>query len=185
MNYVAVRGEIETFDVIAFEGKGLVSRLISWFSGGSVTHVGLALWVHGRLMLFESREFRGARIVWLSREIQGRNVSWYRPDHRKATFSTLDALRNPSWALANAGTGYSYLGLLRYAYRVLPAPLQRILPKPKADSREYGHRFCSELVSAVYCQAGADLRPDLSDARTSPAELVKTDLLVREGRLEA
>lgn len=182
MKYAAARTEIENGDVLAFRGRGFVSRMISLFSGGSTTHVGMAVWWHNRLMLLESREFRGIRIVALSREVERNEVWWYRPSD-EATLLSLHRLRKMAWAVENAGTGYNYLGILRYTYRVVPKWLRWLLPKTQTDRLSMGNRFCSEFVSAVYRRAGLDLRPDLPDASTSPAELVKTTLLENEGRL--
>lgn len=184
MKYAAARHEIKTGDVIAFRGRGLIAAAIRWFSRGSYTHVGLAVWVESRLMLLESREFKGVRLVMLRREIEGADVAWFRPNNF-VTFDVMAGIRDIAWALENAGTGYNYLGILRYAYRVVPKWLRWVLPSAQTDDLSYGNRFCSEFVSAHYRNAGVDLRPDLVDSETSPAELCASAALRFEADLEA
>lgn len=173
--YVEARREIGDLDVIAWEGRGPVSAAIRAVTGGSVTHVGIALWWGESLMLLESREGRGGRAVLLSGEIPAAGVLWYVPAVEIAPAARLAAAE---WARGAAGAGYSYAGVLRFLRR-LGVPTR----SPGEDRRTRGARFCSELVSAVYRVAGVDLRPDLRDAETSPAELVASPRLRLVGRL--
>lgn len=179
--YHHVRREIRNGDVIAFEGRGAISRAIRRVTGGTVTHVGVAVWWGDALMLLESRELRGHRLVWLSREIEtAGSVLWYRNRELLDDQAARDAL---SWAQRAAGAPYSYRGCLRFLRRVMPV-LCAWLPNPDRDSLGYGPRFCSAFVSAWHRLAGADPRPDLEDAGTSPAELVASPVLECMGRLE-
>lgn len=163
VEYAAARASIRDLDVIAFEGRGPVSAGIRLVTGGSVTHVGLAAWWGDRLMLVESRELRGGRAVLLSGEIPSWGVLHLRPRHPLAAGPAQDALR---WAIGGCGAAYSYTGVLRFLRR-LGLPLR----PPAEDRVSRGARFCSEFVGAAYRVAGVDLRPDLVDAATSPAEL--------------
>lgn len=173
--YAAARGEIRDLDVIAFEGRGVVSSAIRVVTGGSVTHVGVACWWGESLMLVESRELRGGRAVLLSGEIPADGVLWYRP---RPDLAAAARARAAEWARAACGAAYSYVGILRFLRRLgIPT-----LP-PVGDRRDRGARFCSELVSATYRLAGVDLRPDLTDATTSPAELVASPYLELRARL--
>lgn len=173
--YADVRSQIRDLDVIAFEGRGAVSTAIRAVTGGSVTHVGLACWWGDALMLVESREFRGGRAVLLSSQIPPDGVLWYRPRTRLDAHARAAAV---DWARGATGAGYSYLGVLRFMRR-LGVPTR----PPAGDRRDRGARFCSELVSAAYREAGVDLRPDLEDAATSPAELVAAPGLELVARL--
>lgn len=173
--YAAARDEIRDLDVIAWEGRGAVSTGIRLVTGGSVTHVALAAWWGDALMLVESREFRGGRAALLSGEIPADGVLWYRPRPDLAPEARARALE---WARGACGAGYSYVGCLRFLRR-LGLPLRT----PAEDRRTRGARFCSELVSAAYREAGLDLRPDLRDAETSPAELVAAPGLELVARL--
>lgn len=173
--YAAARAEIRDLDVVAFEGRGAVSTAIRAITGGSVTHVGLACWWGESLMLVESRELRGGRAVLLSSQIPADGVLLYRLRAPLDAHARTAAL---AWAVGATGAGYSYRGVLRFLRRLgLPT-----LP-PEGDRRDRGARFCSELVSATYRLAGVDLRPDLTDATTSPAELVASPYLELRARL--
>lgn len=175
--YHSARPQLADLDVIAFEGRGLVSRAIRAVTGGTVTHVGLVVRVHGSVMLLESREFRGHRIAWLSREIELHGpVLWYRS---RALRDDDVAREARDWAIRAAGAPYSYLGCVRFLRRVLP-----FLRPPAEDRLGYEPRFCSAFVSAALRLAGADPLEDVPDAATSPAALVAADSLELLGRLE-
>lgn len=179
--YHDARSEIRNLDVIAVEGRGFISRAIRRVTGGTVTHVGIAVWWGDALMLLESREMRGHRLVWLSREIETvGQVLWYRSRDLVDAEAAGDALR---WARRAAGAPYSYRGCLRFLRRKMPT-LCGWLPSPDRDSLGYGPRFCSAFVSAVLRMARADPREDLDDAGTSPADLVASPRLEMLGRLE-
>lgn len=174
--YSAYRRTAHDLDVIAFEGRGLVSRAIRAVTGGTVTHVGLALWWGETLMLVESRELRGGRAVRLSEEIPAGGVLVYRSP---ALIERLGDLGNaPEFARAACGAAYSYVGVLRFLRR-LGLPTR----EPVEDRRTRGARFCSELVSAAYRLGGIDLCPGLRDSETSPADLVASERLELVGRV--
>lgn len=175
MDYAEARPDIRDLDVIAFHGRGLVSRLIRRFTRGSVTHVGLAVHVGPRLMLLESREGRGARVVWLSREIDGRVVDWYRP---RQPIPDVERAKALDWALRAAGSGYSYRGVLRFVWRSLGLDLAA------DDSLAFGRRFCSEFAAAIYRRAGLNLAPGKKDSQVAPQDVAESGALECVGRLE-
>lgn len=174
--YADARSQIRDLDVIAFEGRGFVSSGIRLVTGGSVTHVGVAAWWGQSLMLIESREWRGGRAVLLSGEIPPDGVLWYSPTDDVGAERAAAALE---WVRGATGAGYSYDGIRRFLRRALRLPFGT----PAEDRRTRGARFCSELVSAVYREAGVDLRPDLPDAATDPAALVASPYLRLRGRI--
>lgn len=167
--YDAVRSQIRDLDVIAWEGRGVVSRLIRLVTGGTVTHVGLAAWWGESLLVIESREWRGGRAVLLSGQIPADGVIVLRAAEPIDPQRAAEALR---WAIGSTGAGYSYRGVVRFLRRVgLP------LSEPEDDRRDRGARFCSELVSAVLRRAGIDPCPGLRDSETSPADLARSGAL--------
>lgn len=172
IEYEKARGRIQTLDLIAFEGRGAISSAIRAFTGGSVTHVGFAIWWHNRLMLAEFREGVGGRAVHLSDEIPPDGVLWCRMK------GIQDAPGAVEYALSVLGAPYNYGGVLGFVQRALN-PLRRgqdVLPGR-------GAQFCSQYVSAVARRAGVDLRPDLADSETSPDALARSSRLELLGRL--
>lgn len=170
--YPSARSDIRDGDIVAWEGRGIVSRLIALGTGGRVTHVGVAAWWGRRLMVLEAREFRGGRASWLSRELNSaRLVRIFRPtlpieSHRHAEMM--------HWLRGAAGAGYNWRGVIRYGRRVLRRWFGLPMPPVRPDTLSDGHRYCSELASAGYRVAGLDPRPDLEDAATSPEDLVRS-----------
>ena len=167
--YAEARADLRDLDVIAWEGRGLVSRLIRLITGGSVTHVGLVVRAHGCVLVVESREWRGGRAVLLSSQIPADGVLVLRLREPIDAHARAEAVE---YALGATGAGYSYRGVLRFLRR-LGIPLRA----PAPDRRDRGAQFCSELVSAVLRLADRDPRPDLADAATSPADLVASPRL--------
>ena len=162
--YDEARSRIRDLDVIAWEGRGFISRAISLVTLGTVTHVGIALWWGDSLMVVESREFRGGRAVRLREQIPAGGVLVYR-----AREPLPDASAALQCAIEGTGAGYSYVGCLRFLRRLgLPMRL------PAEDRGTRGARFCSEFVSLVYRMGGTDVRPDLLDAETAPADVVSS-----------
>lgn len=181
LDYARVRREIVDLDVIAVEGRGLVSSAIRGVTGGTVTHVGLAVWWGDVLMMVESREFRGYRAVRLSGEIErAGSVLLYRSRALLDSEAARDARR---WAIEATGAPYSYRGCLRFLKRVMPT-LCGWMPEPDEDSLRFVPRFCSAFVSATLRLAGADPWPDVVDAGTDPAALVASPTLELLGRVE-
>lgn len=173
LRYEDARDTIRDLDVIAWEGRGPVSSAIRLVTLGTVTHVGLALWWGDALMVVESREFRGGRAVRLREQIPTSGVLVYR-----AATPLPNAAAARQCAIEGTGAGYSYAGVIRFLRR-LGVPFRA----PVEDRSRRGARFCSEFVSLVYRVGGADLRPDLLDAATSPADLVATSALTLIGRV--
>lgn len=169
LDYELARTLVRDLDVVAWEGRGAASQAIRLVTLGSVTHVGIAAWWGESLMVIESREFRGGRAVRLSGQVPADGVLIYRAADELPAEAARAAL---AWAIGATGAGYSYVGCARFLRR-LGLPLR----PPAEDRSTRGARFCSELVSAVYRQAGRDLRPDLSDAATAPADLVASSCL--------
>lgn len=170
--YEEARSRIRDLDVIAWEGRGAVSRAISLVTLGTVTHVGISLWWGDSLMVLESREFRGGRAVRLREQVPGNGVLVYRA--REPLPESGAAIQ---CAIEGTGAGYSYVGCLRFLRR-LGLPLRL----PAEDRGTRGARFCSEFVSLVYRMGGIDLRPDLLDAETAPADLVSSPHLTLQFR---
>lgn len=176
LEYAEYRRVARDLDVVAFEGRGPVSRAIRAVTGGTATHVGLALWSREDdvLELAESRELRGGRRVLLSREIaKAGHVLVYRcPALEHVDPELVRSARR--WLVRAMGTPYDYHGLL--AFLGLASVVE--------DRIGYGQRFCSALVSATYVRTGIDLVWPAPDSATSPAAIVASARLELLGRVE-
>jgi hypothetical protein len=100
MLYTEARPLIQSFDLIAFRGTGLIGNVIRSVTRGDYSHVGLAWRVGGRLLMMELKEGVGSRIVPLSNRGPFDWISTRIGDDEELL----------SFALQNMGnTRYSYL----------------------------------------------------------------------------
>src|SRR5574341_1285390 len=167
--YDQVRPQIQTGDLIFFRGRGPLSRLIRKLSSSVYSHVGIAAWWGGHLVVFQSRIPVGVevlparRVVW---RYDGQ-VDWWalRPEHA----SRLDRDGLLSVAVAELGKSYSFLGLVNAGFELLTG---RIAGRCDPVALPESH-FCSQFVSACFRGGGIDLAPDVADACTSPGSIVR------------
>jgi hypothetical protein len=81
VDYQTLRSTIQNGDLFFCGGNYWFSRVIRFFSGASaVSHVGIVYWWNGRLMLLESVEPNGVRIVPVSQYVEDYDNS-RRPYH--------------------------------------------------------------------------------------------------------
>lgn len=162
--YDQVRDQIRTGDLIFFRGRGPFSRLIRKITYCVYSHVGIAAWWAGHLVVFQSRIPIGVEVLPARRVVTKYDgqVDWWTV---KAEF---DRERLLTCAVAELGKPYSFLGLVKAA---LPFGRRR---DPVGSAESY---FCSQFVSACYRGAGIDLAPDVHDACTSPGSIVRAGLV--------
>lgn len=198
MPYEQARPLLGDGDVILFERHGLVAAVIGWGTRSRFSHAGLVLRLQAtedhpdRVMLLESSEGHGCRMVPLSDAVAGggahayRPAAWVRLDRAAAIAAALDRLGAPyGWRsilldavsrlplLAALGT----LGVLRQI-PLLGAALAR-LPWGKAystDDLEDAVRDvkCSTYVALAYRAGGVDLVRELADRSTDPGDLARS-----------
>lgn len=193
MLYTEARDRIQDGDVLLFEAKGRVSQVISWATRSRYSHAAMAVWIKGRLMVAESREFRGCRLVPLSAALEDAHAAWF----TMMPWGTVDRERVADAALARLGQPYGWLHLVRIALSKLPTKLLRLIPYvgkwipagrqwSEDDQEPSGPRMiCSEYVAHCYRAGGADLVPRLADRDTTPGDLARSALLGWRGRVEA
>jgi len=194
VTYREARGRVQDGDVLLFRARGPVSRVIGWATRSRYSHVALAVWIRQRLMVAESRELRGCRIIPMSAALQDARVDRYEPPPWATDFDremVVDA------ALARLGQPYGYLHLVRIALSKLPTVLLRRLPvvgrwipagrQWSEDDREPGgpSMICSEYVSSCYRAGGLDLVPRLADRDTTPGDLARSAALLFAGEISA
>ena len=191
--YDAMRANVQDADVLLWKGRSLFSILIAWKTQSRYTHAGIAVWIRDRLMVAESRERKGCRLIPLSAAIRGADVSWFQLDD--AQIGRLDRDAAADEAILHLGEPYGWRNILRLALAMLPFGLIKHLPglrriaTHRYFSEEYervgGRMFCSEYVARCYRVGGLDLVRERADARTTPADLAHSAALKRKGRLVA
>lgn len=183
--YAQVRGAIRDGDVLLFRARGAVAAVIRWATRSEFSHAALAVWVRpsledrsrDRLMLVESREGSGCRMVPLSSAVKGNaRISVYLPE-RVTLEQRAAAVAD---ALDRLGQPYGWRAILRDALGRLPL-LSLVLRRRQFSTDDLelaGARVkCSTLVSAAWRAAGLDLVPNLADRSTDPGDLARSAAL--------
>jgi len=190
--YASVRESIVDGTVLLFRKSGRVAGLIRWATRSTYSHAALAIWIRGRLMVAESRELRGCRLVPLSSVLAGASVARFVP----APHARPDPDALVGAALARLGQPYGWGSILRIALSKLPTSLLRRIPVvgrwipggpqwSDDDQSPSGPRMiCSQYVAHCYRAAGVDLVPRLSDRDTTPGDLSRSMGLMFAGWVE-
>jgi hypothetical protein len=150
MNYQEVRSIAKDGDVLFFhvDKRHFLSKLVSWFTKSTYTHVGFVFWFKDRLMLLDSGTKGGSRIILAS----------------KYNDNTFDLVPAPKvWsdieenALARSGSAHygwfsaAYIGLREFMFTHFNIKL----PVDK-DNR---NKACSEFVAEILDMNDVDISP--------------------------
>jgi len=178
--YTQIRGRIRTGDIMLFQGKSPLSRLIRWGSGSEYSHAGFAAWWDGRLLVFQASG-RGAEVLPASSAVDAYDgqVDWYALHDEYS--KRIDNHALVTTAVTMLGRSYSRMGLAQLMLRMAGGRF-RGMPDPKSCPNAV---FCSQYVSFCYRSAGLDLVEGTDDGSTSPADLAASPLLHRRGVLRA
>ena len=171
--YSAIRAQIQTGDVLLYQGTSVFSSLVRWWTDSPYSHAGLAAWWGDRLFIVQSI-LNGIQLTPLSRAVDKYDgqVEWWsvRPEHASA----LDRAELLDRALLDLGKPYSVAGLFRLMVRSIRRKLRGgVDPKESPTAM-----FCSEYVSLCHRRGGIDLAPDVEDACTTPADIARSDKLM-------
>ena len=165
--YRDVRDEIRDADLVLFRRRGLTGAAIGAVGRSIYSHVGMAAWWSGSLMLLEMREWYGGRAVRLSSQVAEcpGSIDIYQANvwdyHREAI---VDVMRR------HAGTRYAWSTIRWIAWR--NAPIVRwLVGPPMDDNDDDSPAVCSTLVSRAYRHAGYDPVRNRSDRATTPGDL--------------
>ena len=121
MIYQKIRKEIKTGDLILFSSKDIISRLIAWKTGSSISHAAVACWLTNplgekRLYLLESVLF-GVTPSYLSNR-----TAWYLPHgdiywHKMKPEYRMFGKRAASKLMDQVGQYYDYQDLILQAVK--------------------------------------------------------------------
>lgn len=186
--YSLVRRQIEDGDLLAFRTGGIVARHGRSLYG----HVGTAVWRHAdqaTLLIAESRECHGGRVVTLSSQVRAFPglIDVYRP-----TYHCPHGIRQRAATIALnwSGRAYDYPGAWRMA--LMHAPILRWLaecwngkaydPTDLTLSSWTEPKVCSQLHAWAYRLAAVELQikcdwdpvPNLGDRWIEPGDLVRS-----------
>ena len=176
--YEEVRLQIKNGDVIMYEGKSMVPKLVSWFTRSPYSHAGIAVWWNERLMVMEAT-MRGVMVMPLSRSIlrhKGK-VEWF---ISKQEISDEDRFRMVIFAQEEFGKSFARWKAVLFGLKIL---LNRNLSK-KDQLRMENKLFCSQYVAQIYNSIGLDLKKNREDRFMSPGDIAKSPLMEKRGEFK-
>lgn len=163
-NYSFVREELRPGDVIAFSGRGWVSKVIKLFTRSKVSHVGIVLEIseQGRVMVMESTTLggkKGVQVNRLSQRVsQYKGEMWWLPLN-SVVKESMDMAAFWHFLWEQDGKKYDTWQALKSA---LPSVIRR---------EHFDKMFCSELVAGALEAAGAI--PELNASEMTPDDVVE------------
>ena len=177
----AMRSRIQDGDLVLCSGNGPMSRMIRWLTKSRFSHAGVLFHWHGRVLIAEAVGAHGVRVWLLSQAVKkysGR-VTLFQPTPEARAKLDLSALLFGT--LEYLGVGYRTMGLFQVGWHLIWGRKRALKdPTRRPPKREF---ICSEFVSTAYRDAGVDLVPDVPDGFTTPADIERSALLTRVGRL--
>lgn len=176
--YEEVRPQIKNGDVIVYEGKSMVPKLVSWFTRSPYSHAGIAVWWNERLMVMEAT-MRGVMVMPLSRNIfrhKGK-VEWFTS---KQEISDEDRLRMVIFAQEELGKSFARWKAVLFGLKIL---LNRNLSR-QDQLRMENKLFCSQYVAQIYNSIGLDLKKNREDRFMSPGDIARSPLMEKRGEFK-
>lgn len=181
---------IEEGDVLLFRAPRFpkIGWWITKYTGGIYSHVALAHWDNNELFCIEQREFKGGRSVLLESQLNN-TIDVYRAKPQimqhelvdnKVIWRTkilTDEIRKDitKTALSLTGTSYGWKSIWEIFKSY--APFFRIITRPKNGDESVADAYvCSTVVTYSYRMNYEDPCPNLSDKRTSPADIAQSAL---------
>lgn len=155
----------------------------SWFIGvnsrSTVSHVGMALWIHGTLCVLEMDEEVGGRAIGLHKYLAwGRRVDVYRIEattrQRNVAIKAMCRLLTQEYRLETVWRqALITLPVLRlWTHWQHPELIEQVADD--SGNGDYGPKVCSEGYLWAWRQAGIDLLPNMADWAAPPAQVVQT-----------
>lgn len=151
-----------------FRGKGWVSSLIQYSTGGIHSHTGMLARNNGTVDLLEVREFKGGRRVPLECQAVKHTIDVF--SVRDDIFD-IDLDKSVKIMRQMTGKKYGYRGIARLVLQKIPL-VWRLWPLDVDDGKEMPNApFCSHAVAASYRMGGVDPVPYKKDCYVTPRDL--------------
>jgi hypothetical protein len=151
--YCEVRDDINTGDIIFFQTKGIVSKIIRFVTSSEYSHVGIAMWVEisgqKRLMVIEAQGNAHRRIV---------NAGYYQDFN-------VSVVKAPMPFLAYRDEALGYVGLQKYSMvgAIYVGLREFVMRRTKYTLPSYdaAGEICSEFVAKMLKFEDTNISPQL------------------------
>ena len=167
--YRDVRSHIRIGDLLLFQGKMSLSRLICWASHGLYSHAALVAPAWNDRVLVMQAELFGVEIVPVSHAVDrydGRVEWWALKEEQRQRLMKPDFL---TALLDPIGKPFAIGGIIWFGLKLLLG-IRQYVPNRKASSY-----FCSQYVAEVLRKNGLDVGT-LSNEETSPTDIAQSGL---------
>lgn len=184
LKYSEIRDEIRTGDLILFKGRSFWSRVIQFRTLSRFSHCGFALWLHDedhkhrRLMLVESKEAIGARMVPLTDAMRrGSDVHWFPLED----YDEVD--RDAVFVFTMTSLGSPYAPVWQFV-RSFGLVTRWLCDRWHINANIAGRsRFCSEYVAEALKWMGYRHSIILSPPEVVPGDLPELPFVSNRGRI--
>lgn len=139
-NYQKYRNRIQNGDLILFESKDPISRIISWRTKSAITHAAMAFWLIGPLGKFHLYILEGV-LFGVTPSYLSNRVAWYLP-HGDMWWHKI----RPKWAACGdkaAANLLEYVGTYYDLQDLILQAFKRVTINP-------AKLFCSEAVALAW-----------------------------------
>ena len=178
MRYQDHRPLIQDGDVVAFQVArwSLFSQVISIWTRSKFSHVGIVMWVRGRLAGIEALEGVGVRIHPLSHLVRTRRINWF-----QITDDNIDREKITTAALSRWGARYASPWQFIRSFSVVTTWVcDRLGVQYDTNPDRF---FCSEYVMHCLQQAGYE-GDSTTVSRATPDDITRLTCLQHRGLLQ-
>lgn len=194
MNYDKVRGKMKFGDVISFSGKGRLSNLIKWKTGGDISHVGMVLdteFIAGqkRIVLIESTSLVNLTDLRTKELIKG--VQQHHLSQRLDIYSGQAYYHELNVELSDGQKAAMYSWL--FNKHASKTPYDSVQAVGSAfdlldgmgfeNDRDFSELFCSEMVCRAL-QLGEVVSDLINPSEQTPVDVVNFDCLERRVQIK-
>jgi uncharacterized protein YycO len=164
-NNIIVEGvELEVGDIVLYKGKGLFSRLVSFFTRSKYSHVAMMI---SDTLLIEANWYKKSNTVPFSYVPE--NMEIYRLKESLSTDQKLTLLEHCYGFLNKT---YDYPQIFGYVLNFFNKNHINVFNSPKK-------LICSELIDRAYLKIGVDLSSEHFIGDVRPVDLANSDKLIR------